>query len=259
MDKNTELLLQQLDIKLKQQTATITTEVTKNVMQALDEKMKSLIEENKTLKTQVTKLENKVNLMERDKRKSNLIFFGIDEKGKNENELVDYIREIVIGAGIALDSQEISNVRRIGTYSEKTRPVVVSFTTIWKKHLLLKNKTSFSSGIYFKEDYPKEVIEIRKQLQPKLEEEKKKGNIAFIKYDKLIVKKPKDSGREKRKRDETQSPKQPSSYLKKSNTTTNSQNRKATPASTKEIIKPNLFNYVSRERSASTSEISKNI
>ncbi|XP_063618245.1 uncharacterized protein LOC134791133 [Cydia splendana] len=61
-------------------------------------------------------------------------------------------------------------------------------------------------GIYMKEDYSKEVLEKRKQLQSQVEEEKKKGNIAFLVHDKLVVKKPKENTREKRKREESKSP-----------------------------------------------------
>lgn len=38
-----------------------------------------------------------------------------------------------------------------------------------------------------KEDYPKYVLEKRKELQEQLRLEREKGNIAIIKYDKLIV------------------------------------------------------------------------
>ncbi|GBP13561.1 Histidine triad nucleotide-binding protein 3 [Eumeta japonica] len=80
---------------------------------------------------------------------------------------------------------------------------------LWKKHLILKNKPNLPQDVNIKEDYPKEILDKRKQLQPQVEEEIKKGNIAYIKYDKLIVKKPKEN-REKRKRETSDSPKAPS-------------------------------------------------
>ncbi|KAI8428176.1 hypothetical protein MSG28_002412 [Choristoneura fumiferana] len=42
--------------------------------------------------------------------------------------------------------------------------------------------------IYVTEDYPKDVLAKRKALQAELVEERKKGKIAFLKYDKLVVK-----------------------------------------------------------------------
>lgn len=252
MDKSIELLWAKLEDKLNQQTSTITTAVTTHVMEAINDKMESIMQENKNLKTQITKLEQKLDQMEINKRKKNLVFFGVEEKGKREFELVDYIKEIIVDAGLHLDSQEISNVYRIGAKTNKNRPVVVTLTTIWKKHLILKNKSNLPPGIYIKEDYPKHILEIRKQLQPKVEEERKKGNFAFIKHDKLIVKKLNDTNREKRKREQTGSPNSPQ---KRSNPNIA---RTSTAINTKDIIKPNVLNYIARGRSSSLSEISKN-
>ncbi|GBP89373.1 hypothetical protein EVAR_68082_1 [Eumeta japonica] len=57
--------------------------------------------------------------------------------------------------------------------------------------------------IYVTEDFLKEVLAKRKALQEKLEEERKKGKIVFLKYDKLIAKK--NESTKKRKKRETSS------------------------------------------------------
>ncbi|CAH2085156.1 unnamed protein product [Euphydryas editha] len=206
MDQNIEWLLLKLEDKLNQQTSLISTNVTNNIMQAFDEKMKTLLEENNNLKTRITKLEQKIEFMEKDKRKNNLVFFGIEEKEKTEFELVECMKKIIEEMGIQLESQEIAKIYRIGQRSNKNRPIVVSFTTTWKKNLIQKNKSNLPKDIYLTEDYPKEVLETRKKLKPIVEEERKKGNFAYIKYDKIVVKNLKDSNREKRKRDNAESP-----------------------------------------------------
>lgn len=250
-----EILLSKINEKFNEQTITLTTEITKNVMEALDEKLKMLKEENNNLKGKVTNLEQKLTFFEKEKRRNNLILFGIQEKGKTELELVDFVKEIIVDSGTHLDSQEISYIRRIGTQSDKDRPVLISLTTTWKKHLILRNKRYLPANVYVKEDFPKEVIEIRKQLQQKVEAERENGNIAFIKYDKLIVKKPGTTNREKRKRETSRSPTNPSQ--KKPNKK-NTENVKSALSSTKEVIKPSILSYVARERSASMSELPKN-
>ncbi|XP_061725389.1 uncharacterized protein LOC133531275 [Cydia pomonella] len=58
---------------------------------------------------------------------------------------------------------------------------------------------------YAAEDYPKEVLDRRRELYSKLEEEREKGKYAFIKYDKLVIKEGKP-GNEKRKREASSSP-----------------------------------------------------
>lgn len=255
MDVNMELLLSKLEEKLQQQTLTITTAVTKNVMDALEQKIAPIIEENRNLKIKIDKLEQKFNIMEKEKRKFNLIFFGTDEKGKSEMELVDYLKEIIAKTGTCINSDEISNIYRIRSNTSKSQPVVITLSTIWKKHIILKNKKKLPSGIYINEDYPREVLEIRKQLQPKVDEERKNGNIAFIKYDKLIIKSPNDNNRDKRKREHSNSPN--ASTQKKLNTNTDGVANN-TNLFTKQVIKPNILNYVTRGRTASLSETSKN-
>ncbi|XP_052756150.1 uncharacterized protein LOC128201879 [Galleria mellonella] len=163
--------------------------------------------------------------------------------------------------GVHLDSHEIASVYKIGSSSNKSRPIVVSFSSTWKKHLVQQNKSNLPHGIYFKEDYPKEVLDIRRKLQPKLEEERKKGNIAYLKYDQLVVKKPKESNREKRKRENTDSPttKNHSKKLLANSSPNSSYISPVLPIDLmKDKPKPNILNYVARGRSSSMSELAKN-
>ncbi|KAK9884480.1 hypothetical protein WA026_007323 [Henosepilachna vigintioctopunctata] len=75
-----EILWAKLEDKLNHQTLTITTAVTTNAMEAINDKMDPIIQENEKLKNQITKLEQKLDQMEIDERKKNLVFFGVDEK-----------------------------------------------------------------------------------------------------------------------------------------------------------------------------------
>ncbi|CAG4938560.1 unnamed protein product [Colias eurytheme] len=258
MEQKLELFLLKIDEKLEKQAELITLSVTKNVMEVIDQKMKTIIEENNNLKTKISELEQKLKLAEKDKRKSNLVFFGIEEKGKSEKELVEEIGKIIEDMGVQICISEICNVYRIGhQIKNKNRPVVVTIASLWKKHLILINKPKLPPSINIKEDFPKEILEKRKQLQPLVEEEKKKGNIAYIKYDKLIVKKPKEN-REKRKRESSDSPKtQKKSYTKESfkNRTPTQLLPKTQP---RDIVRPNILNYVERARSDPQLNTSKN-
>lgn len=257
MEKSMELLLSKLDSKLQQQAETITKAVTANVLEALETKLQSLQKDNESMKQKIKHLEHKNNILEQEKRKHNLVFFGVEEIGKTETELVDYIKDIIIDTEVPLESNEISNVYRIGKrVNNKNRPVVVSLTTLWKKHLILKKKSKLNPGIYVKEDYTKEILEQRRQLQPKVDEEKKKGNIAYIKHDKVMVITPKENNREKRKRENSRSPN--ASNQKKATATNNHETQSSNKTNTN-IIKPNILNYIERGRSASVSELSKNL
>lgn len=103
-----------------------------------------------------------------------------------------------------IEKNEVNKLYRLGKNKagDKPRPVLCSFMNGWKKEEIMKNKKKLQK-IYITEDYSKEVLEKRKALQPRLLEEKKKGNIAFFKYDQLIVREP---NTDKRKRELSTSP-----------------------------------------------------
>lgn len=244
-----QTLLEELKGHMNTQTTIITESITKNILEVLDDKLKGIIEENQKLKNQVTNLEEKLISMEKQKRKNNLLFFGIEEKRRSELELVEYIKEITEEIGFSIDSHEIQSAFRLGKPdTNKKRPVLVTFSTTWKKYLIFKNKRQLPPNIYVSEDFPKDVLEKRKILVTKQEEERKKGNLAYIKYDKLIIKEKRDTSREKRKRQTSESPISPS---------TRGNNQK-TSANPKKVNKSNILQYVNRERSNSFSETSKN-
>lgn len=121
--------------------------------------------------------------------------------------------------------------------TNKPRPVLCSFINNWKKNEIIKNKRNLKT-IHVNEDYSKEVLERRKELQPKLVEERKKGNTAYLKYDKLIVKK-NNTSQEKRKREISVSP---SNY--------NNQPKKQQTINTTKSNRTNAFNIM-RSRSDS--------
>ncbi|XP_063370363.1 uncharacterized protein LOC134658641 [Cydia amplana] len=89
---------------------------------------------------------------------------------------------------VQCDSENIDSLRRLGKRTDKCRPVLVTFTTAKKKIELLKRKKMLAAtGYYINEDFPQQVLNKRKELQKQAEEERKKGNFAILKYDKLVI------------------------------------------------------------------------
>ncbi|CAH0727985.1 unnamed protein product, partial [Brenthis ino] len=104
---------------------------------------------------------------------------------------------------------DIEYVSRMGKKSDKTRPIIVTLTTMGKKIELLKNKKMLqNSGTYYiKEDFPPEVLEERKKLNIQLQREREQGKKAYIKYNKLVILPEKvNSQQERQKRILSQSP-----------------------------------------------------
>lgn len=201
------------------------------------------MEENKNLKSEVKLLQGKIKYMDSEKRRNNLLIFGAKEK-QHEN-LINEVKTIVeTHTEAKIEHYEINKAYRLGVKGEKTRPILVSFTTKWKRDEVMRKKNKLTTDIYFKDDLSKETLEKRRELLPKLKEERDKGKLAYIRGDKLIVREPKEDTRDKRKRSSLESP----------NT---SPSQEPTPAP-KKINKTNMFDYMARGRSASLSEKSKN-
>lgn len=235
-----EKFWEKLKEQMAAQTKEITEAVTRNVTESINEKLITLIEENKSLKTDVKNLQDKIKYMEEERRKNNLIFFGVKEEHRRESPIEHIIKIIEEDMNIHINSHEINNAYKLGEKSDnKTRPILVNFTTNWRKKEILKNKKKLNADIYIKEDYSKEILQKRKQLLSQLEEERAKGKICYFLKDKLVIKDPKEDLRDKRKRDRTDSP------IKSPN--------QVTKPAPKKVNKTNILDYVARSRSSSLS------
>lgn len=239
MEGQFKLLFDQMKIEMEKQTNII--------FQKMDEKLEPLIKENKILKNKIEILEKKIEYFEKEKRNNNILYFGLDERRDSSSELFQRVQEIFKhDLKITLEAGDVSKIHRIGPIKEnKIRPVLVSFANNWKKSEILKIKRNLKDG-YITEDFPKEVLEKRRELKPKLIEERAKGNTAYIKYDQLVVK----EGipiKEKRKRDQLSSP-------------DNLNQAKKTIVTNSSVIKENRKNAfdLMRPRSSSITNISNN-
>lgn len=211
MDEQFQLLFDKMKEEMRKQTTELTESLTKNIMEEIDRKLTPIIEENEKQKQKISNLEKEIEYLKRENRNNNIIIFGLEENEKSTCELFQNVKEnFVRDLNITIEENGINKLYRLGkkNLGNKPRPVLCSFANRWKKDEIMKNRKSFKK-IYVSEDYSKEVLEKRKALLPQLLEEKKKGNIAFIKYDKLIVKEPK-TYTESRKRQPSTSPQSPS-------------------------------------------------
>ncbi|KAI8419990.1 hypothetical protein MSG28_008593 [Choristoneura fumiferana] len=193
--------------EMQQQTAVIN----ENMAITMDKKLKPLVEETASLKKEVHVLKSKIYFLEKDARKNNLILHGVPETETHFSELLAIVTSVLDNVSDKAnlntwDKWEISNAYRIGKKTEnKIRPICVTLTLQWRRNELLRNKKYLPENIYVTEDYPKEVLLVRKELKNKLKEELEKGKEGYIAYDRLIIK----EKNEKRKRSPTESPNTP--------------------------------------------------
>lgn len=182
---------------------------TKEILAQIDEKLTPFAREIQELRSENDTLREKISYLEKHKRINNLILYGMKEKENSFDNLIDMVKKkFNDDLNISVENSDINSIYRIGKNDKnngKPRPILITFVNNWKKNDIMKNKKKLKDEIYASEDYPIEVLNKRKELLPKLEEERKKGNYAFINYDKLVVKEGRP-GNEKRKRDPSTSP-----------------------------------------------------
>lgn len=186
-------LIRNLQSKFDEQTTEIRDmkqSIPQTINNNIDEKFAYMELKYNTLQKSVDDQSQRIQQLERKIRKKNLIFFGIEEDERNYFDLQQNILNILKQKmGLNYNETNIEEVRRLGKKDDgKTRPIVVTLTTLGIKINILKNKKKLdNTPLYIKEDFPREILEERKKLSAQLKEERDKGHKAFLKYDKLII------------------------------------------------------------------------
>lgn len=172
---------------------TIRTELNENINTVnnnINEKFNGLVAQFESLKNNIDTQENRIDQIERDIRRNNLLIHGIPETETNyfqlENIICDFIRDKL---NVECDVNELSFIRRIGVRdNNKCRPLNIGLVNQRKKIIIMKNAYKLkNTNTYITEDYPKKVIEKRKELKPQLIKKREEGYYAIIKYNELIV------------------------------------------------------------------------
>ena len=132
-------------------------------------------------------------------RRSNIKFFGIkdnDEESPSDTEetLRHFLtKEMKIPRG-DVDKIEFERVHRIPTKpsTEKKpnpRPIIAKVSFYQDKELIKSHIKNLKKGskLGVADDYPKEVEQIRKDLQPALKKARQEKKLAFFNVEKLII------------------------------------------------------------------------
>lgn len=167
-------------------------------LQGMDTKLEQITselgaikQENLQLKEQAVKQGKRIEFIEREIRKKNLVMQGVEEEvGEEESETTEKIITVLKKIGTEIDKdKDLEEAKRIGIYKAGgSRPIIIKLVKHSKKMEILKNaKNLKGSKIWINEDYPKEIQEERKQLIPRMKEARQKGCMAQIKYNKLVI------------------------------------------------------------------------
>lgn len=158
-----------------------------------------------TVNKSLISLSEKSDYNESQSRRNNLIFDGIQESESETWSDSEAKVKKLLSEKLGIDHQkiELERAHRTGkTSSEATRPrpIVAKFLRFKDKQEVLSNaKKLAGTNIYINEDYPEAVRQKRKDLLPAMKEARKRGDIAYLRYDKLIVHPPSKKPDEKPK------------------------------------------------------------
>lgn len=185
-------MLKKMQEEMSQQKVDMVTmkeDIKNTINNNINEKFKSLENRNIQLEQKLEAQKLSIDNFVRFTRRKNLLFFGVDVRENNyqdlEKKVLDIINNIL---NIKCEKHYIESVRRLGKKSDKTRPIVTTLLTMGMKIEILKNKKNLERSTYYiKEDFPLEVLKKRKELQGEVEKLKEQGKKAIIKYDKIIL------------------------------------------------------------------------
>lgn len=160
--------------------------------------VKKIIKSNKVMSTHVSeikkdneKMKKSIDILERDKRRKNLLIRGIEEKdGETMKDIENTLLECFQNK-MKLDIQlfEIDFIKKIkNPDKEKKRLLIVTLTTLRRKMEIIQNcKLLKDTQISIQEDFSKDVAQTRKTLYPIMKQMREQQKHAVIRYDKLYV------------------------------------------------------------------------
>lgn len=183
------LLFKLMKEELKKQTNDIKETITTNVLMKVEEKIKPVIEENEKLREEVTQLNKKIDYLDLNARKNNVILHGISEPPNEKIEdLIGITAKTIEELGVKLVQSDINRVQRLGKKinAEKSRPILLSTTTLQKKIDILKNKNKMKPATYITHDFPKKKLQEKKEQSAKRKDKRKRTETESPSPNKLI-------------------------------------------------------------------------
>lgn len=186
ISENTKTLNNTLNDKTAEIRSELKTQIGE-VKEEIDLAVSALQNKISSLENQSSKLKKRVLQLERKTRKNNIIIFGVSAEEA-------FLWETVIGIfkntlQIEILESDINDLYRIGKPNDNNiRPITVEFISYQKKLLVLKNSKKLKgTNIFIAKDLCWEDQEANKVLTIYKNEARRKGDIAYIKGQSLIV------------------------------------------------------------------------
>jgi hypothetical protein len=139
-------------------------------------------------------LKDEIVYLQSQSMRNNLVFSNIPEaplEGPDvaEAKLREFMTDKMKIAKDIVDKMGFERVHRIGPKIDgKTRKLVAKFSLFKERELVRKQwKALEGTPYYVNEQFPKEVIDKRRKLVPKMKDARREGKTAWIAYDTLYI------------------------------------------------------------------------
>lgn len=156
--------------------------------------------ENEILRDELDQTRSRLDHLEAQSRRDNLIFHGITQDGDREeswDECENKVREFVTDKlDIDGDELEFERVHRLKSNKKNPSPIIAKFSRFKQRSQVLdaaKKKLKRRDKCGVTQDFTKKVRDIRKLLIPFMTEARNNDKHAYLSYDKLIIDKVKYS------------------------------------------------------------------
>lgn len=150
----------------------------------LKQENSKLRNENKKIVGKLEEMERRVEWIEKERRKNNIVITGL-RIDTNDQEIL----KRKVGNMIEKEIEVQTDIKKVQKLGEKTH--LVEFTKTNDKEKVMRNKHKLknnkSQRIFINEDMTKKELEKGKQLRKRAQEEKNKGNSVKLGYNKIII------------------------------------------------------------------------
>lgn len=153
--------------------------------------IENIKEKNRKLEEALVVLQNKVDYLENQSRRNNLIIYGISEEVNEDWNVTENLVKMFLETHfkVTIANSDIERAHRLGyNRNNNKRPVIVKFLNFKTKDRILKmGKCLRGTNYAIAEDYSEQIKTERNKLKPYLIAAKSEGKKAFLSFDKLVI------------------------------------------------------------------------
>ncbi len=142
--------------------------------------LKVLTEENAELKKVISGLNQRVDSLEGQSRRNNLICFNVEEDSTEGDK--QQLHDIISTVMCVEDYVQLDDTRRLPSKSTGPRPLIVTFRNSNQKMAVLKD-----SDISVSQDYSVSVRATRQKLRPFMLKARKEDKFSILRHDKVQI------------------------------------------------------------------------